>query len=314
MPGYWATGGLGMKWTLPPRIEVCEVGPRDGLQNEVTLLTVAQKVELIDRVVEHGARRVEIGSFVNPRAVPAMADTDAVARQIRRPLGVEYRVLVANLKGLERSLAVEIRNAKLTASASVAHSLRNLGRTPPEVMGDFATCAAFARAEGMQVTGAISTAFGCPYEGEVPLAAVRGLVEQFLSMGVQEISLSDTIGTAHPGMVYAYCMALKDEYPSVLWTLHFHNTRGLALANVLAGLQAGVTRYDAAFAGLGGCPFAPGATGNLATEDLINMAHSMGVASGYDLEGMLRLGLRVQELVGHTTDSAMLRVAAAGRK
>jgi len=314
MPGYWATGGFGMKWTLPPRIEVCEVGPRDGLQNEATMLTVAQKVELIDRVVEHGARRVEIGSFVNPRAVPAMADTDEVARNIRRPLGVEYRVLVANLKGLERSLAVEIRNAKLTASASVSHSLRNLGRTPPEVMGDFATCAAFARAEGMQVTGAISTAFGCPYEGEVPLAAVRGLVEQFLSMGVQEISLSDTIGTAHPGMVYEYCSVLKDEYPRVLWTLHFHNTRGLALANVLAGLQAGVTRYDAAFAGLGGCPFAPGATGNLATEDLIYMAHSMGVASGYDLEGMLRLGLRVQELVGHTTDSAMLRVAAAGGK
>jgi len=303
-----------MKWTLPPRIEICEVGPRDGLQNEVTLLTVAQKVELIDGVVALGARRVEIGSFVNPRAVPPMAETDEVARNIRRTVGVEYRVLVANLKGLERSLAVEIRNAKLTASATVSHSLRNLGRTPPEVMGDFATCAAFARAEGMQVTGAISTAFGCPYEGEVPLAAVRGLVEQFLSMGVQEISLSDTIGTAHPGMVYAYCMALKDEYPSVLWTLHFHNTRGLALANVLAGLQAGVTRYDAAFAGLGGCPFAPGATGNLATEDLINMAHSMGVASGYDLEGMLRLGLRVQELVGHTTDSAMLRVAAAGRK
>jgi len=143
---------------------------------------------------------------------------------------------------------------------------------------------------------------------------VRGLVEQFLSMGVQEISLSDTIGTAHPGMVYEYCSVLKDEYPRVLWTLHFHNTRGLALANVLAGLQAGVTRYDAAFAGLGGCPFAPGATGNLATEDLIYMAHSMGVASGYDLEGMLRLGLRVQELVGHTTDSAMLRVAAAGGK
>jgi len=303
-----------MKWTLPPRIEICEVGPRDGLQNEVTLLTVAQKVELIDRVVEHGAHRVEIGSFVNPRAVPAMADTDEVARHIRRPVGVEYRALVANLKGLERSLGVEIRNAKLTASASVSHSLRNLGRTPSDVMGDFATCADFARTEGMQVTGAISTAFGCPYEGQVPLSAVRDLVEQFLSMGIQEISLSDTIGTAHPGLVHEYCVALKDEYPRVLWTLHFHNTRGLALANVLAGLQAGVIRYDAAFAGLGGCPFAPGATGNLATEDLINMAHSMGIATGYDLEGMLRLGLRVQELVGHTTDSAMLRVAAAGGK
>ena len=303
-----------MKWTLPPRIEICEVGPRDGLQNEVTLLTVAQKVDLIDRVVELGARRVEIGSFVNPRAVPAMADTDEVARNIRRTVGVEYRVLVANLKGLERSLAVEVRNAKLTASASVSHSLRNLGRTPPEVMRDFATCADFARAEGMQVTGAISTAFGCPYEGEVPLTAVRGLVEEFLSLGVQEISLSDTIGTAHPRQVYEYCTELQEEYPGVQWTLHFHNTRGLALANVLAGLQAGVTRYDAAFAGLGGCPFAPGATGNLATEDLINMAHNMGIASGYDLAGMLALGLRVQELVGHATDSAMLRVAAAGGK
>jgi len=303
-----------MKWLVPARIDICEVGPRDGLQNESALLSVAEKVELIDRVVSLGARRVEIGSFVNPKAVPAMADTDEVARRILRPPDVLYSALVANLKGMQRGLEVDIRKVKLTASASVSHSLRNLGRTPTEVMRDFATCVAFARTENMHVAGAISTTFGCPYEGEVPLAAVRDLIEQFLDLGVTEISLSDTIGTAHPGIVHEYCTSLQDAHPEVQWTLHFHNTRGLALANVLAGLLAGVTRFDAAFAGLGGCPFAPGATGNLATEDVINMAHALGIETGFDLAGMQQLGWRVQELVGHSTDSAMLRVAALGRK
>ena len=300
-----------MNLRLPKAIRICEVGPRDGLQNERTSLSVAEKVELIEQATAAGARCVEIGAFVSLKAVPAMADTDEVARRMHRLADVEYRALVANLAGLKRGLAAGISKVKLTASASETHSLRNLGRTPNEVMRDFSECVSFARANALSASGAISTAFGCPYEGDVPLARVRVLLEDFLRLGVTELSLSDTTGMANPSQVELYCTRLRAEYPAVQWTLHFHNTRGMGLANVLAGMLAGVTSFDASFAGLGGCPFAPGATGNIATEDLVHMAQAMGVDTGYDLERLLALGHRVQELVKHSTDSAMLRVSAA---
>ncbi len=302
-----------MTLNLPLSIVICEVGPRDGLQNEPVQLCVAEKVALIDMAAAAGARRIEIGSFVSAKAVPSMADTDEVARRIERRAGVEYRVLVANLTGLKRSLAAGMDRVKLTVSASETHALRNLGRTPERVMQDFAECVAFARANNMVVSGAISTAFGCPYEGEVPLSKVYSLIEGFLALGVTELSLSDTTGVANPRQVYDYCTVLRGKYPSVQWTLHFHDTRGLGLANVLAGMLAGVTQYDAAFAGLGGCPFAPGATGNIATEDLVHMAEALRVDTGINLKQLLVLGRRVQELVGRVTDSALLRVEAASK-
>ncbi len=297
-----------MTLNLPRGIVICEVGPRDGLQNESVQLSVADKVALIDMAIAAGARRIEIGSFVSVKAVPSMADTDEVALRLPRRAGVEYRVLVANLAGLKRSLAANIDKVKLTVSASETHALKNLGRTPAKVMQDFAECVAFARAHNMAVAGAISTAFGCPYEGQVALEKVRSLIESFLALDVTELSLSDTAGVANPRQVYDYCTTLQAEYPAVQWTLHFHDTRGLGLANVLAGMLAGVVHYDAAFAGLGGCPFAPGATGNIATEDLVHMAEALQVETGFDLTKLLVLGRRVQELVGRITDSALLRV------
>ncbi|SHJ56530.1 hydroxymethylglutaryl-CoA lyase [Geosporobacter subterraneus DSM 17957] len=295
----------GVKW--PSSIQVCEVGPRDGLQNEKTLLTVEQKVELIERSVQAGVKIIEIGSFVHPKAVPPMADTDAVARRLKRVEGVEYRALVLNIKGLERAEAAGIRKAKLTVSASRAHSLSNLNKTPEEAVRGFTESAEYAASRGMVLSGAISTAFGCPFEGKVSLEQVLSVVECFREIGVKELSLSDTTGMANPQQVYEYGLRVKEQFPDVTWNLHFHNTRGMGLANVVAGMMAGIDRYDACFAGLGGCPFAPGASGNIATEDLIHMCHEMGIETGIDLDQVISIGRYVQELIGHDTSSFILK-------
>jgi hydroxymethylglutaryl-CoA lyase len=293
------------KW--PESLTVCEVGPRDGLQNEKTLLTVDQKVELIERTVEAGAKIIEIGSFVHPKSVPAMADTDAVARRLKPVEGVEYRALVLNLRGLERAEAAGVKKVKLTASASRAHSLANINKTPEEVVRGFNECAEYAAAHGLELSGAISTAFGCPFEGRVAIEQVLSVISCFREIGVRELSLSDTTGMANPQQVYEYGMKVKTEFPDVAWVLHFHNTRGMGLANVVAGMLAGIDRYDASFAGLGGCPFVPDATGNIATEDLIHMCHEMGVATSYDLDKLLAVGRAAQAMVGHETASFVLK-------
>jgi hydroxymethylglutaryl-CoA lyase len=288
-------------------IAVCEVGPRDGLQIEKTPLTVDQKVELIERSAAAGAKFIEIGSLVHPKAVPQMADTDEVAKRIRKVDGVEYRVLVMNVKGIERAVAAGLTKAKLTVSASRSHSLSNLKRTPEEVVQGFGECAEFAATHGVQLSGAISTSFGCPIEGHVPLEQVLKVVSCFREIGVTELSLSDTTGMANPQQVYAYCTQVRKTFPDVTWWLHFHNTRGMGLANVLAGMLAGVERFDAAFAGLGGCPYAPGATGNIATEDLVNMCQEMGIDTGIDLDQVIALGRHIQQIVGHETASFILK-------
>lgn len=291
----------------PERIHICEVGPRDGLQNEKISLNVEQKVELIERSAQAGVRSIEIGSFVHPKAVPQMADTDEVAQRIKRVEGVEYRALVMNLRGLERAEASGIQKAKLTASASVAHSLANINRTPEQVVRGFGECAEYATARGIELSGAISTAFGCPFEGRVALDQVLSVISCFREIGVKEISLSDTTGMANPQQVYEYCVKVQEQFPEVTWTLHFHNTRGMGLANVIAGMMTGIERYDSSFAGLGGCPFAPGASGNIATEDLIHMAQEMGVQTGIDLDEILSIGRTVQAMIGHDTASFILK-------
>ena len=297
------------KW--PDDILVCEVGPRDGLQNEKVRLTVEQRVELIEKTVDAGAKIIEIGSFVHPKTVPQMADTDEIAKKMKRTEGVEYRALVLNLKGLERAEAAGIRKVKLTASASRAHSLANINRTPEEVIRGFGECAEYAAAHNMELSGAISTAFGCPFEGRVSLEQVLSVIACFREIGVTELSLSDTTGMANPQQVYEYAMRVRQKFPEVTWVLHFHNTRGMGLANVVSGMLAGVSRYDACFAGLGGCPFAPGATGNIATEDLLHMCQEMGIKTSYDLDKMIDVGRLVREMVGHGTDSFILQAGKA---
>ncbi|MDR1376938.1 MAG: hydroxymethylglutaryl-CoA lyase [Synergistaceae bacterium] len=297
-----------MNFDLPKEVRLCEVGPRDGLQNEKTVLSVEQKVELIEAIVDAGARSVEIGSFVHPKAMPSMAETGEVVRKLKKRNDVEYRVLALNLKGVERAHAAGVEKVKVTVSASPTHSMQNSNADPETVIASFGQCAAFCREKGMELGGAISTGFGYYAEGIIPLEQVEKVVRAYLALGVTEISMSDTTGMANPRQVYETMKALKERYPDVLWTLHTHNTRGMALANILAGLAAGVTRFDASFAGLGGCPFAPGASGNVATEDVINMLHAMGIGTGYDFAKTMAVARRAEELVGRPGDSSMLRL------
>ena len=293
---------------LPKKVVLCEVGPRDGLQNEKKVLTTAQKIELIERMVDAGARVIEIGSFVHPKAVPAMADTAEVARGIKRVDGVEYRALALNKKGIERAYEAGVTKAKLTVSASPTHSRQNSNAAPEEIVASFKDCADFAREHGITMSGAIATAFGYYAEGVIGLDMITPLVNKYLEIGVEELSMSDSTGFANPRQVFEYMSFLLAKYPQVSWTLHTHNTRGMAMANILAALQAGVYRFDSSFAGIGGCPFAPGASGNIATEDVVNMMNGMDIETGFDLQKVLDVAETVSEWLGHPADSAMMKV------
>lgn len=297
-----------MVW--PEKITICEVGLRDGLQNEKKILSVEEKLQLLNAAVESGVRIIEIGSFVHPKAVPQMADTDKLGQEMKKTDGIEYRALVANLKGVERAHAAGINKTKLTVSASEAHCINNFNSTPMEMIEGFIGCVEFAAQNGISVSGAISTAFGCPFVGKVPLQQVENAVRGFLKLGISELSLSDTTGMANPSQVYEMGSYMVKTFPQVKWVLHFHNTRGMALANIIAGMQAGILVYDGAFAGLGGCPFAPGASGNVATEDVVHMLHEMGINTGIDLEKAMTTARMAQQMVGRQTESFVLK---AGR-
>ena len=221
---------------LPKHISICEVGPRDGLQNEKVSLSLEQKTELIERSIAAGVKIIEVGSFVSPKAIPSMADTDEVCRRIHKVPGVEYRSLIFNLKGLQRAEAAGLTKAKLTVSASRGHCLANMNKTPEEAVQSFSACVAYAKEHNLTLSGAISTAFGCSIDGIVPFEQVISVAKALYDLGLRELSLSDTTGMAHPVQVYQYCLDIQKMFPDVTWNLHFHNTRGLGLANVLAGM------------------------------------------------------------------------------
>jgi hydroxymethylglutaryl-CoA lyase len=294
----------------PDKVTICEVGLRDGLQNEKKTLSVEEKLQLLDATVASGINVIEIGSFVHPKAVPQMADTDQVVRQMRRVDGVEYRALVANLKGVERAHAAGLTKVKLSVSASEAHCINNFNSTPLEMLDNFAGCAEYAAKNGMEISGAVATSFGCPFAGKVPVQQVENAIRGYLKLGITELSLSDTTGMGNPRQVYELGSHVIKTFPQVKWWMHFHNTRDMALASIIAGMQAGIKNYDGAFAGLGGCPFAPGASGNVATEDVVHMLHEMGIKTGIDLEKAMDTARMAQRMVGHEVTSAVLK---AGR-
>jgi Isopropylmalate/homocitrate/citramalate synthases len=300
--------GANMVW--PDKVTLCEVGLRDGLQNEKRIFTLEEKLRLLNAVVSSGVKIVEVGSFVHPKAVPAMADTDKLVEAMEQAAGVEYRVLVPNLKGVERAYAAGIKKVKLTVSASEAHCINNFNKKPLEMMDGFNSCVEFAAKNNMEVSGAISTSFGCPFQGKVPVEQVENVVGGFLKLGITELSLSDTTGMANPRQVFELGSHMVKAFPQVKWVMHFHNTRDMALANIVAGIQAGITTFDGAFAGLGGCPFAPGASGNVATEDVVHMLHEMGIATGIDLPKAMATARMAAEMAGHEAKSAVLK---AGR-
>jgi hydroxymethylglutaryl-CoA lyase len=288
---------------LPGDVRIVEVGPRDGLQNESVPVTADAKVEFVNRLTAAGLRAIEVTAFVSPRWVPQMADADEVARRIERRAGVRYSALVPNLAGLERARAAGLDEIAIFAAASETFNRRNINQGIEESFTGYRLVADAALAAGIRVRAYLSTCFGCPYEGAVPVSRVAALSGRLLALGAFEVVISDTIGVAHPGQVRDVLGAVRAAVPISQTALHVHDTRGTGLANVLMALSLGVTTFDASAGGLGGCPYAPGAAGNLATEDLVYALDGLGVRTGVDLAGVVAASRFIEERVGHPLGS-----------
>src|SRR5436305_11144086 len=297
---------------LPAAISLREVGPRDGLQNEAPVPTDA-KIELIDALSETGVRRIEAVSFVHPKAIPQMADADEVWRRITRRDDIRYSALVPNLRGARRALDAGVIDIEVVVSASDAHNRKNVNRSTEESLDDIAELIDLVHGHGRPVQVIVSTAWGCPYEGEVPVERVVATASRAVADGADSISFGDTTGMATPARVTRLVGAFRSAHPDAPLNLHFHNTRGTGLANVLTALQLGVADFDASVGGLGGCPYAPGATGNVATEELVHMVEDMGVATGVDLEALVGVAAEAERLVGRTLPSQVLRAGPRTR-
>ncbi|AWN35271.1 hydroxymethylglutaryl-CoA lyase [Methylobacterium radiodurans] len=289
---------------------VQEVATRDGFQIEPVFVETAEKIRLIDALAAAGFSRIEVSSFVSPKAVPALSDAAEVFAGIARRPGTIYVALVPNPKGAERALQARVDEINLVASVSETHNRANMGMTPEASIEGFGRIMETVRGSGVSVNATVATAFGCPFEGDQPADKVLAQVERYRALGVDGVTLADTTGMANPRQVAGLVERVLPALGADRLTLHFHNTRGLGLANVLAAYQAGARRFDAALGGLGGCPFAPGATGNICTEDLVSMAHEMGLATGLDLDALLALARDLPRLVGHDVPG---QVARAGR-
>lgn len=287
-----------------------EVGPRDGLQNEATFVETEKKLALLRMLVAAGLREIEATAFVHPQWIPALADADAVLAAAPRDTGTHYSALVPNMRGYERAIAAKPDEIVIFCSASESHNRANVNRSTEESLAQLADVVARAKADGIRVRGAVSTAFWCPFEGRVPHARACMVAAAYQAMGADEVGLSDTLGAADPQHVRTLVAAVRATIDLPI-ALHLHDTYGMALANVVAGLDAGVTRYDAAIGGLGGCPYAPGARGNVATEDLVFMLHRMGIGTGIDEDALMDAARFAEALVGHPLQSR--RSSLAGR-
>ncbi len=289
---------------LPRRVTIVEVGPRDGLQNEAAFVPTSEKIALVDRLADAGHSTIEVSAFVSPKWVPQMADAAQVFAGITRRPGVRYTALVPNLQGLSRAREARVDDVAVFPAASETFSKRNINQTIHE-----------ARGEGLRVRAYLSTSFGCPFEGAVEPARVAELTARLIDLGAYEVALSDTIGIAHPRQVSDVLHEVTKRVPAGNLALHFHDTRGTALVNVYAGLEAGVSTFDASAGGLGGCPYAPGATGNLATEDLVYLLDGLGMTTGTRLEAIAEASRAIEPHVGHPLPSRVFRAmqAAGGR-
>jgi hydroxymethylglutaryl-CoA lyase len=292
------------------KLIVQEVSPRDGLQIESTWVETADKIALINQLSQAGFSRIEAGSFVSPKAIPALRDGEQVFNGIQRQPGVIYVALIPNLKGAQRALAANADELNLVMSASQTHNLANMRMRCEESLAAFGDIVAFVSGSGVRLNGSIATTFGCPFEGKIDEERVLQIVDAYQELGIQGISLADTTGMANPRQVDRLVRRVLQRVSPADLTLHFHNTRGLGLCNVLAAYEAGARRFDAALGGLGGCPFAPGASGNICTEDLVNLCDEVGIPTGIDLPLLLRLSRGLPDLLGHEVPG---QLAKAGR-
>ena len=286
---------------------VTEVGPRDGFQSEKQFIPTEVKAGLINRLIAAGVRSFEATSFVSPRAVPQMADASEVMALIERRPGVRLTGLVPNARGAERAAAAKVDMMAGFVSASETHCQANLNKSIDAALADFVEYAPIAQKYGIALRGAVATAFGCPFEGEVQMANVLKIIETYLRHGARHISLGDTTGMATPPVVTRTVEAIRQRFPEAIIALHFHNTRGIGLANVMNGLQLGVREYESSFGGLGGCPFAPGATGNICTEDLVYLLHECGWETGIDLDALAGVAREVQDFMGRDLPGQYMR-------
>ncbi|MCC7033869.1 MAG: hydroxymethylglutaryl-CoA lyase [Acidobacteria bacterium] len=293
--------------TLPTRVTIVEVGPRDGLQNERGVVPTTAKIAFIDALSAACHKVIEVSAFVSPKWVPQMADATEVFAGITRRSGTRYTALVPNLAGLARARDAGVAEIAIFAAASETFSQRNINQTIGESIATYKAVCDGALATGMRVRGYLSTCFGCPFEGHVPPVRVAEVAARLLDLGVFEVAVSDTIGVAHPGQIAQVLDEVTARVPLPQVALHLHDTRGTALANVLAGLQYGVTTFDSAAGGLGGCPYAPGASGNLATEDLLYMLHGMGIETGVSLEGVVAASQTLRGSIDHALPSRYLQ-------
>ncbi|HUA43688.1 MAG TPA: hydroxymethylglutaryl-CoA lyase [Solirubrobacteraceae bacterium] len=293
---------------LPARVRIREVGPRDGFQNEPEVIPTAEKVRLIEMLGATGLQRIEVTSFVRPDVIPQLADAADVLSAVSLPSGVSVSVLIPNERGLERALPLRDRFDEINGflSASETHNMRNVGRSVAESMSGLVRVFDRALAEGLRCEGVISTSFGCPYEGHVPVARVLDVACALADGGAVEVGFGDTTGMANPLQVRDFFAAARERLPGIELTAHFHNTRGQGLANVLAALEAGVDSFESSFGELGGCPVPAGATGNIATEDLVSMLHEMGISTGVDLPALISASRAVQDVLDRPLGSHVL--------
>jgi isopropylmalate/homocitrate/citramalate synthase len=292
---------------VPTRVNVVEVGPRDGLQNEKASIATADKIGFVDRLSIAGHSVIEVSAFVSPKWVPQMADAAEVFAGITRRPGVRYTALVPNAAGLERALGAGVTEVAIFAAASDTFSRRNINQSIDESLANYAALCRASLAAGIRVRGYLSTCFVCPFEGRIAPARVAEIAQRLIDLGVFEVAVSDTIGAAHPGQVFEVLDAVTKQVALVRIALHFHDTRGTALANVLAGIDYGVTTFDSSAGGLGGCPYAPGAAGNLASEDLLFMLHGLGIETGVSLDEVAKASRFIEPRLDHPLPSRFLR-------
>ncbi len=292
---------------LPDRVSITEVGLRDGLQIESRILPTEEKLALACALIDAGHTSLELTSFVSPARVPQLGDAAELLKALRSLREVELKALVPNVRGAERAIAAEADALVFVLSASDAHGMRNLNRTPRESLAELGEIVAIAAAAGTRLDVSLSVAFGCPFEGDVPVDNVIRLAREIRQMGITNVTFCDTTGMATPRQVQPLAQALKATLPEINPAFHFHNTRGLGLVGVLVALQEGISRFEGSVGGLGGCPFAPNAAGNVCTEDMVHMLHQMGIETGLNLPRLLEAARLAEKLVGHTLDGLVLK-------
>ena len=299
---------------LPKRVTICEVGTRDGFQIEPEFIPTDRKIETVNRLAATGLPRIEVTSFVSPKAIPQLRDAAEVMAAITRRPGTTYSALVPNDKGAVRAVDARVDEIHTVVSASESHNLANVNMTIAESLTKLGAVAEVARRASVPVVSGISCSFGCPFEGDVPVAHLESVVTRLVDLGARGIGLADTTGMANPAQVGRVLERLVPRFPGVEWTLHTHDTRAMAIPNILAAMEYGVTHFDASIGGLGGCPFAPGASGNVCTEDLIHCLHAMGVETGVDLDALIETSKRVQAIVGHGLAGQLVKAGKWDRR